>query len=115
VHWEGVQAVEECTDDDEVTVVERRKAVLKSQSKQREAKKKQHQDPQLIEALNFEAEESDDLEDSEDEYVEEGYVGGQKKVRSFCSQECQWTILSPFSLAPIPSATSVNGHGFLGR
>ena len=107
--------MEECTDDDEVTVVERRKAVLKSRSKQREAKKKQHLDAQLVEVLNFEAEESDDLEDSEDEYVEEGYLGGQKKVRFFGYQGCQWTILSPFFLAPIPFTTSVNGHGFIGR
>jgi len=106
--------VEECTDDDEVTVVERRKAVLKSRSKQREAKKKPHQDAQLVEALNFEAEESDDLEDSEDEYVEEGYVGGQKKVRSFMLSRVSM-ILSPFFLAPIPFATSVNGHGFVRR
>jgi len=29
VTWEGDQAVEECTDDDEATIVERRRAILR--------------------------------------------------------------------------------------
>ena len=55
--WEGDQAVEECTDDDEATVVERRNAVLKVHRKTPEVK--------------IEVEESDDGLSSEDEYVDD--------------------------------------------
>jgi hypothetical protein len=57
VTWEGDQAVEECTDDDETTVVERRNAVLKVHRKTPEVK--------------IEVEESDDGLSSEDEYVDD--------------------------------------------
>jgi hypothetical protein len=57
VAWEGDQAVEECTDDDEATVVERRNAVLKAHRRTPEVK--------------IEVEESDDGPSSEDEYVDD--------------------------------------------
>lgn len=81
MHWEGEQAIEECTDEDDTTVMQRRKAVVKSRPTQQ---RNGHADgkrglaaPKLVEALKFEAEESDDMDDSEDDYVEEG----RKKVR----------------------------------
>jgi hypothetical protein len=63
VTWEGDQAVEECSDDDEETVVERRDAILKAHSKNPE--------------LKIEVGESDDEPSSEDEYVD--YKLGKKK------------------------------------
>lgn len=81
MHWEGDQAVEECSDDDDA-IVQRRKAVLKSRPKNQRGdpdKKPRHQDARMVEPIKFEAEESDESDDSEDEYVEEN---GPKRVRS---------------------------------
>lgn len=82
MHWEGDQAVEECSDDDDA-IVQRRKAVLKSRPKHQrgdaDKKPRQHQDARMVEPIKFEAEESDESDDSEDEYVEEN---GPKRVRS---------------------------------
>jgi hypothetical protein len=63
VTWEGDEAVEECSDDDEETVVERRNAILNAHRKKPE--------------LKIEVEESDDGPSSEDEYVD--YKLGKKK------------------------------------
>ena len=86
MQWEGDQAVEECSDDDDA-IVQRRKAVLKSRPKHQRGepvkKPSQHQDARLVEAIKFEAEESEELDDSEDEYVEENdHSNGPKRVRS---------------------------------
>ena len=76
MHWEGEQAIEECTDEDDTTVMQRRKAVIKGRpAQQRNGHadgKRGLADPKLAEAPKFEAEESDDMDDSEDDYVEEG-------------------------------------------
>ena len=61
--WEGDQALEECTEDDEETIVERRNAILKVHHKKPE--------------LKIEVEESDDGPSSEDEYVD--YKLGKNK------------------------------------
>ena len=68
--WEGDQAVEECTDDDEATVVERRNAVLKAHRKKPE--------------LKIEVEESDGGPSSEDEYVDYK-LGKNKSADRVCS------------------------------
>ena len=68
--WEGDQAVEECTDDDQATVVERRNAVLKAHRKEPE--------------LKIEVEESDDGPSSEDEYVDYE-LGKNKSADWVCS------------------------------
>lgn len=57
VTWEGDQAVEECTDDDEATIVERRSAVLRVHRK--------------VPDMKIEVEESDGGQSSEDEYVDD--------------------------------------------
>lgn len=68
--WEGDQAVEECSDDDEETVVERRNAILKAHHKKPE--------------LKIEVEESDDGPSSEDEYVDHK-LGKNKSTDRVCS------------------------------
>jgi hypothetical protein len=70
VTWEGDQAVEECTDDDEATIVERRNTVLKAHHKKPE--------------LKIEIEESDDGPSSEDEYVDYK-LGKNKSADRVCS------------------------------
>lgn len=67
--WEGDQAVEECTDDDEA-VVERRNAILKAHHKKPE--------------LKIDVEESDDGPSSEDEYVDYK-LGKNKSADRVCS------------------------------
>jgi len=83
VNWEGEQAVEECTEEDEKTVMQRRRAVMKARpAQQRNGHPDGKRGPpntRLVEALKFEAEESDGMDDSEDDYVEEN-EGGRKKV-----------------------------------
>ena len=72
MHWEGEQAVEECSDDDDTTVVQRRKVVRKAwsaQSKNDHADGKR--DQSRVEVHKFEADESDEADDSEDDYVDE--------------------------------------------
>jgi len=73
VTWEGDQAVEECTDDEEAAVVERRNAVLKAHRKTPEVKE-----------VKIEVEESDDGPSSEDEYVDDN-LGKNKSADRVCS------------------------------
>ena len=68
--WEGDEAVEECSDDDVKTVVERRNAILKAHHKKPE--------------LKIEIEESDDGPSSEDEYVDYN-LGKNKSADRVCS------------------------------
>ena len=68
--WEGDQAVEECSDDDEETVVERRNVILKAHRKKPE--------------LTIEVEESDNGPSSEDEYVDYN-LGKSKSADRVCS------------------------------
>ena len=68
--WEGDEAVEECSDDDVKTVVERRNAILKGHRKKPE--------------LKIEVEESDDGPSSEDEYVDH-QLGKKKSADRVCS------------------------------
>ena len=74
--WEGDQAIEECTDDDEATVVGRRNAVLRAHHKTQEAK--------------IQVEESDDGgPSSEDEYVDDRLVK-TKSTDRVCSDGFQF-------------------------
>jgi hypothetical protein len=82
VTWEGDQAVEECTDDDEATVVERRNAVFKAHRKKPE--------------LKVEVEESDDGPSSEDEYVDYK-LGKSKSADRVCSGILE-SVLSVLSI-----------------
>jgi len=87
VNWEGEQAVEECTEEDETTVMQRRRAVMKARPAHQRNGHADGKRPntRLVEALKFEAEESDGMDDSEDDYIEEN-EGGRKKVSSILSQ-----------------------------
>ena len=83
MNWEGEQAVEECPEDDETTVMQRRRAVMKARpTQQRNGQADGGPNTRLTEALKFEVEESDEMDDSEDDYVEEN-EGGRKKVSHF--------------------------------
>jgi hypothetical protein len=100
VHWEGEQAIEECTDEDDTIVMQRRNAVLKIRPAQQRNGlpdgKRGRADPRLVDALKFEAEESDDMDDSEDDYVDEG----RKKVRFSLSQNFL-KLMTAFSVSRV--------------
>ena len=88
--WEGDQAVEECTDDDEVTL-ERRNAALKANRKKPEVKIK--------------IEESDDGPSSEDEYVDDK-LGKNKSADRVCFDVLKFRsvgLIHLFSVVPVGS------------
>lgn len=68
MHWEGEQAIEECSDDDDTAVVQRRKVVRKTWSAQ---PRNGHADGKRVEVHKFEGDESDEADDSADDYVDE--------------------------------------------
>ena len=74
MYWEGEQAVEEYTDEGDASVVQRRKGVMKTPG---HADRKQ-QDDRVVEVLKLDGEESDEADDSEDDYIEN--KRGHKKV-----------------------------------
>jgi hypothetical protein len=105
VYWEGEQAVEECTDEDDTAVVQRRMAVMKTRPAQQSDEGKRS--PALVDALKLGAEESEEADDSEDDYVDEN-EGGHKKVRLFLSAIYSSADMAFFNLASTPYPTLVH-------